>query len=143
MALPPGRPVVRITATAPLRPTEDSGKVAQACTALLPDAEVEEAQGAVTARGQDVDALRHRIWELRIIDTVRGRLLAGTRDDTVTVALSKQAALQRRISFPVTPHGLGDVILTLHVEPDDPWPDAAGLVAWLCPPTRDGEIVDA
>lgn len=133
--------MVRVTAEAPLRPTEDPDKVAQACTAFLPDADVDVGADGVVVTARDVEALRHRIWELRIIDTVRGRLLAGLDGDTVRLRLSKQAAYQGRISFPATPHALGDLDLTITVETEDPWPDAAGLVAWLCPPTRDGEIV--
>ncbi|MEA3137205.1 MAG: hypothetical protein QOC71_1486, partial [Thermoplasmata archaeon] len=29
----------------------------------------------------------------------------------------------------------------VEVEPGDPWPDAEKLVWWVCPETKDGEIV--
>jgi predicted RNA binding protein with dsRBD fold (UPF0201 family) len=138
--------VARVTASAPLRPTEDPAKVEAALVRFFPGAAVSQAPNGLeaTAAGDGgLDALRARVWELRIIDTVRGQLLRGVAADgrSLSFRLSKQAAAAGKVSFPPTPHPLGDIEVRVEVEPGDPWPDAEGLAWWLCPETKDGEIV--
>ncbi len=143
MGFGPGPVVVRIQVTTPLHPTEVATRVTQAACAFVPDADVEVTQDQVTVRGRDLEALQKRIWELRIIDTVRGALLGGLDPDgrTIRFRLSKQAALQERVSLPAAPHVLGDLDWMLTVEEGDPWGDAEALAWWLCPETHEGEIV--
>lgn len=135
--------MVLIHLSAPVRPTELPQRVQEAVTRFFPDAEVQVAGDEVRATANDLAALRSRIWELRIIDTFRGKALHGiTTDGQGTVfALSKQAAFAGKISFPPTPHALGDLRIEVTVEEGDPWPDAEALCWWLCPETREGEIV--
>jgi predicted RNA binding protein with dsRBD fold (UPF0201 family) len=133
--------VVRLTITAPVRPTEDPQKVAAACTAFWDDVTLQVGTDQVVAEASDLQSFRNRIWELRIIDTVRGQLLDGANGDRLRFTLSKQAALHQRISFPPTPHALGDLQVEVTLAEDDPWLDAEGLAWWLCPATEDGEIV--
>ncbi|MCA1818443.1 MAG: hypothetical protein ABR562_00325 [Thermoplasmatota archaeon] len=129
----------------PLRPTEDEAKVRAAIVGLWPDAVVKMEGGRVVAVSKDVRPFRKRVWELRIIDAVRGKLLHGLAADgrSANIRLSKQAALAGMVSFPPTPHALGDLEVTLAVEPGDPWPDAEGMAWWLAPETKDGEVVGA
>jgi uncharacterized protein len=134
---------VQVRIATPLRPTEDPAKVRAAILALWPDAEIQEGSGTMQAATHDLQALRKRVWELRIIDAVRGKMLHGLAPDnrSLKVRFSKQAALARMVSFPPTPHALGDLEVTITVEKDDPWPDAEKLAWWFAPETKDGEIV--
>ena len=135
--------MVLVRITTPLRPTEDPAKVRQAILTLWPDAEVRETPEGLEATSHDILPFRSRVWELRIIDAVRGKLLYGMDSDgrSLRVRLSKQAALAAKVSFPPTPHALGDLEVTITAEPGDPWPDAEKLAWWIAPETRDGEIV--
>jgi uncharacterized protein len=135
--------VVLVRIATPVRPTEDPAKVRQAILTLWPDAEVREAEGGLEGTSRDLLPFRRRVWELRIIDAVRGKLLHGMDADgrSLRVRLSKQAALAAKVSFPPTPHALGDLEVTIAVEPGDPWPGAEQLAWWIAPETRDGEIV--
>lgn len=135
--------MARVTASTPVRPTEDPHKVEAALLRFFPGAEVARAADALKASGDSLEAFRSRVWELRIIDTVRGQLLRGLSEDgrTLSFRLSKQAAAAGKVSFPPTPHPLGDLDVRVELEPGDPWPDAEGLTWWLCPETKDGEIV--
>ncbi len=137
------RPVVRITVTAPVRFTEDEAKVRDAAHRFFPDGSVAHTPGRVVVESRELRPLRKRVWELRIIDTFRGKFLAGAADGARTTAfrLSKQAALQNVVSFPPTPHALGDLEVQVELEAGDPWKDVQGLALWLCPETKDGEIV--
>lgn len=135
---------MKVRVEAPLRATEVPGRVTAACTAWWPEARIDARPDRVVAEAQGptvLDAFRARVWELRIIDTVRGRLLAGADGPTLRFVLDKQAAFAGRVSFPPAPHPLGDVEVTFIVEAGDAWDDAEALAWWLCPETRDGEIV--
>jgi hypothetical protein len=132
---------VQVRIQAPVRATERPESVAAACTAWWPDAEVQVMADEVRAVAAALDAFRARVWEMHIIDAVRSRLLGGAAGATLSFRLDKQAALAGRISFPATPHALGDVAVEVHLEDADPWPDAEALCWWLCPETRDGQIV--
>jgi len=135
--------VVLVQVRTPLRPTEDPEKVRRAVLTLWPDAQLQEAAASVEGVSRDVRPLRQRVWELRIIDAVRGKMLHGIQSDgrSLVVRFSKQAALARMVSFPPTPHALGDLEVTVTVEEGDPWPDAEKFVWWFAPETKDGEIV--
>jgi predicted RNA binding protein with dsRBD fold (UPF0201 family) len=134
--------VARLLATAPLRATEDAARIAAAMQRFIPgEAVVNEAR--VRVETHDLAPLRQRIWELRIIDAIRGRLLAGHEPGarTLRLVLSKQALMGGHVAVPAGPHPLGDVELEFTLEEGDRWPDAEALAWWLCPETRDGEIV--
>lgn len=135
--------MARVTAATPLRPTEDPAKAEAALLRFFPGAEVSRAADGLKAATGSLDSFRTRVWELRIIDTVRGQLLRGLSEDgrTLSFRLSKQAAAAGKVSFPPTPHPLGDLDVKVEVEPGDPWADAEALAWWLCPETKDGEIV--
>jgi predicted RNA binding protein with dsRBD fold (UPF0201 family) len=140
--------LVRVTVSTPIRPTEDPHKVEAAALRFFPDARVERASDALVLRAKGLEAFRARVWELRIIDTVRGQLLHGMKGyggpeapTALTFRLSKQAASAGKVSFPPTPHALGDLQVHVEVEPGDPWPGIEPFVWWVCPETKDGEIV--
>lgn len=135
---------MRVTVSTPVKATEDPARVEEAVRHLFPDVAVATSDGRLTAATGDLRALRRRVWELRIIDTVRGQVLHGTPTGAARgtrFRLSKQAALANKVSFSPTPHALGDLEVAVELEEGDPWSDIDGFAAWLCPETRDGEIV--
>lgn len=132
---------MRVTVSTPVRPTEDAAKVEAALLRFFPGAAVERASDALKASTDDLQPLRARIWELRIIDTVRGQLLRGADGPALRFRLAKQAAAAGKVSFPPTPHPLGDLEVHVEVEPGDAWATGEALAWWLCPETKDGEIV--
>jgi len=135
--------VVRVTVEAPVKPTEDEAKVRDAATRLFPHSAVVHLPGKVVVEGRELQPFRGRVWELRIIDTVRAQLLRGMAADgrSLSFRISKQAAAAGKVSFPPTPHALGDLQVKMELEPGDLWPDAERLAWWICPETKDGEIV--
>lgn len=137
-------PQVRVST--PIRPTEDPARAEAALLRHFPGGTVERSADLLAATTEDLEdlsAFRARVWELRIIDTVRGQLLRGVSPDGRSLAfrLSKQAAAAGKVSFPPTPHPLGDLDVHVRLADGDPWPDAEALAWWLCPETRDGKIV--
>ncbi len=135
--------MVRLEVRTPLRPTEVEERVVSAVGRFFPDGEATIVGQEVMLTSSDPHPLRERIWELRIIDTFRGQFLHGVARDHASArfSLSKQAASQGKISFPPTPHGLGDLKVRVVIEDGDPWEDAVEFAWWLCPETPDGEIV--
>lgn len=133
--------MVRATVATPIRPTEDPAKVEAALLRFFPGADVERAPDGLKATTADLGALRARVWELRIIDTVRGQVLRNAEPGRTSFRLSKQAAAAGKVSFPPTPHPLGDLEVRVELEPGDPWATAEEWAFWLCPETKDGEIV--
>ena len=134
---------MRVTVATPVKPTEDPAKVESAAARFFPGTVAEHAADGLVLRGDSLLAFRSRVWELRIIDTVRGQLLHGMAKDGRGLAfrLSKQAAAAGKVSFPPTPHPLGDLKVHVELEPGDPWADAEALAMWVCPETKDGEVV--
>jgi predicted RNA binding protein with dsRBD fold (UPF0201 family) len=134
--------VVLVRVRAPVRPTEDEARVRQAIANLFPQARIQLTAGGFVAETDSLHAMRQRIFELRIIDTVRGQILHGLAADGASSGfrLSKQAALAMQISFPPTPHALGDLEVTLEAESGD-GRTTEQWAWWLCPETKDGEIV--
>lgn len=92
--------------------------------------------GDEQAYAEDCNDFRARIWELRLIDAVRGQLLHGIRGDVIRFKLDKQAALQGKISFADKSPALGAVDVQI-----DPEMDPEAFCWWLCPETEEGKIV--
>lgn len=135
---------MRVTVTTPVRATEDPARVEEAARRLFPDLDGAVREGRFQGATSSLATLRRRVWELRIIDTVRGQVLHGTPTGaarSTRFRLSKQAALAGKVSFPPTPHALGDLEVAVELEDGDPWPDIDAFALWLCPETKDGEIV--
>lgn len=135
---------VRIATT--VKGTEDPQKVREAILKLFPDADMRDGDGGgLVATAMDLHPLRRRIFEQLIIDTFRGQFLHGMDETkrTTSFRLGKQAALAGHVSFAPRPHPLGDLDVTIALEENDKWTDMERLAFWLCPETRDGEIVGA
>lgn len=124
---------MKATITARVCPTEDEARVAKAITNLFPGAVLERESQGWRASTQDLRFFRRRIREMRILDATRGQLrLTAT---TGTLRITKAAALAGHVSLAPAPHVLGDLVVQIEHDPMD------AVVSWLCPETRDGEIV--
>lgn len=138
--------MVLVTVATPLKPTEDPAQVKVAILRFFPDLDVDVNPDRISGTTRDLRPLRARVWELKIIDTFRGQFLHGTPTGaarSTRFRLSKQAAHAGKVSFPPTPHGLGDLELTVALEEGDAFADIDALAYWMCPETKDGEIVGA
>lgn len=131
-----------MTVSCGLKATEEEERVRQAIQNLFPDAGLAAADGRLSGAVRDIEPFRARIWELRIIDTARGQILHGLAADDASTRfrLSKQAALARHVSFTPRPHVLGDIEVLVEHEPQDTI-TVEQWAWWLCPETKDGEIV--
>jgi predicted RNA binding protein with dsRBD fold (UPF0201 family) len=109
--------MLHITAEAVCHPTEDREKVHQALLNLLPDAQFEDAERAVTARSPSGEALREAILNQHIRDTARSVMRRGTRGNHAAFTLNKQAAFMGKVSFIEGPVALGGIEVS--VESDD------------------------
>lgn len=107
--------VIRITARAQVRPTEDPAKVRQALLHLFPNATLREAPGALDADVPDLARLRELIRAQRIPDTARGQMLAGLSEDGLraTFRLGKQAAAAGRAHVGALGGPLGEIEVAL------------------------------
>ena len=112
--------MLRITARAPIKPTEDAVRVVKGVAALFPDATVTQSDTDVSATGGSLERLRELVRAQRIPDTARGAMLSGLSDDGTLARflLGKQAAAVGRAHFGPLRSPLGDVEVT--IEGDSP-----------------------
>ncbi|MDY0266030.1 MAG: hypothetical protein RBQ94_00010 [Methanimicrococcus sp.] len=81
--------------------------------------------------------IHYLIRKEEIIDTANTALKEGTDAGgcQICVALNKQAALMKRLSFPADSETLGSVYLKIETENEE---DLLKIIDWLTPPTKDG-----
>ncbi len=129
----------------PIHPTEDPERVLKAVVSLFPDTSFEVQGGSVkgVVTGEtEIEWLRSRIFEQRIIDATRARLLANLEENKTRLLLDKQAGLYGRVRV-------------IDDEEEDPplggitvefWFDGPSerdaFLAWLTPPTKDGKVIE-
>jgi predicted RNA binding protein with dsRBD fold (UPF0201 family) len=133
--------VVRVTVRTPIHATEDPERVQLAVEAFWPGMECSVTNTEIVGHSSDLSDFRARVWEAKIIDTVRGALIDGADGNKVWFRLSKQAALSGKPSIPAARHALGDLDIKFEVEESDRWADGEALCWWLCPETEDGAII--
>ena len=131
--------------TCSIYPTEDTHLVSTAVKNLFPTADIEVDDNTIhttLASRDDVEWLRSRIFELRIIDATRSRLQANVRGASTRLLLDKQAALFGRVrivddSEESPPLGCIEVSFRFN--------RLSGLedfMRWFTPPTENGHVVD-
>ncbi len=113
--------MVHLRIEAPVRPSEDAGKVAGAVRNLFPDAQIEQRDAQLVATSESLDRLEELLNQQRILDTARGVFLRAVAEDgtCATFRVAKQAAAAGRVSFSVGDSPLGDITITVehdHVE---------------------------
>lgn len=127
---------VRVRISAPIAPTETVERVSRAIDRLFPDVELEERDGELVGEGfgSDLSHFRERVFEQRVIDTVRKELEEGRTGSRTVVELDKQAAWMDRVNFDVG-SSLGPIRLEVEGRLDD-------FVKWVSPPTVEGKPVE-
>lgn len=107
--------MLRITARARVKPTEDEARVEQALLKLFPGAPVRREQDELVATPSDLARLRELVRSTRIPDTARAQMLAGLSHDGLRArfTLGKQAAAVGRAHFGALRGPLGDIIVEL------------------------------
>ncbi|MDR2944827.1 MAG: hypothetical protein LBU81_07110 [Methanosarcinales archaeon] len=146
---------VKVTFCAPVYITEDSEKVSAAVSNMVnfgrPKSEENRAEFEKPGIGDEnikqtaringnlelLSGIHYLIRKEEIIDTVNTALKDGIDDSgcKTRVALNKQAALMKHLSFPADDEPLGSVYLTIEAETQDA---LLKIIDWLTPPTKEG-----
>lgn len=145
----------KVTFYSPVYMTEDPEKVGAAVSNMAnfgrpkseeiragfgkPEFEDENIKQTATIDGnlELLSGIHYLIRKEEIIDTANTAFKEGTDDSgcRTLVALNKQAALMKHLSFPADVEPLGSVYLEIEAET----PDALlKIIDWLTPPTKEG-----
>jgi len=124
-----------VEVTCPVFPSEDPDKVRVAMERIFPDIEIEETEGGLSGRTDNLDRFSKQIRKQRILDTTRSVLIRGRRGNVTRFFLNKQVAFVGKISFCEEKTILG----TMRVVVQDDEMDA--LIEDVAPETVDGEEV--
>jgi predicted RNA binding protein with dsRBD fold (UPF0201 family) len=130
---------VDVQITAPVNDTEVTDRVADAITALFPNADVEQHPGELLATTHDLEAFSESLHRQEILDTARGVFFDTLDGDTFTFDVKKQAAFQGVVNFAVgESKELGDIHVRVRVTEPDP----ESYIDHVAPPTKDGKPLD-
>ncbi len=125
--------------TAPVYDTEVTDRVADAITALFPEAEPELRHGELTATVHNLDHLSERLHQQAILDTARGVFFDNHQGESFSFRLKKQAAFEGVVNFVVDDPGeLGVIAVRVRVEE----PSVEEFIDHIAPPTEDGKPID-
>ena len=125
-----------VKVSCPVNPSEDPDKVRAAIESIFPDAEL-ELDGKGFSGTASLDRFSKAIRSQRILDAVRGVLLANVRGNSTRMSLNKQVATVGKVSFADRRPVLGAIDVTIE---DD---DISALIDRVAPMTVDGEEVRA
>ena len=128
--------MVAVKVFCPVNPSEDPDKVRAAVESIFPDAELELVDGSFSGVAS-LDRFSKVIRGQRILDAVRGVMLANVRGNTTRMSLNKQVATVGKVSFADRRPVLGAIEVS--VEDDD----ILALIDRVAPMTVDGEEVRA
>ncbi len=120
----------------PVNPSEDPDKVRAAVESIFPDAELELTEKGFSGAAS-LDRFSKIIRSQRILDAVRGVMLANVRGNTTRMTLNKQVATVGKVSFADKRPVLGAIEVTIEDE------DISALIDKVAPMTVDGEEVRA
>jgi predicted RNA binding protein with dsRBD fold (UPF0201 family) len=129
--------MLTVTVTAPVRPTEDRGKILSALRLIFPDGSVAEEEDSIRIDCNSLDNFSEMVRRQRILDATRATLRRAARGASTTFTLNKQAAAVGRISFEEGRQPLGGIHVTIETE------DEAALEQFIdkvAPRTVDGEV---
>ncbi len=135
---------MKISILCPVYPTEDETLILKALDNLFPGVPFQlddDSAHTATEDSHDLAFLRTRIFEQRIIDATRSRLLANLSDLSTQLIIDKQAALFGRVrviddSEEIPPLGAIEIRFSFNDEVD-----FTNFLSWFTPPTVDGQIV--
>jgi predicted RNA binding protein with dsRBD fold (UPF0201 family) len=130
---------IDVEITAPVYDTEVTDWVADAITALFPDAEPEFQHGELTATVHNLKRFSERLHQQAILDTARDLFFENHRGDSFSFRLKKQAAFEGVVNFVVDEPGeLG--VIAVRVRVDEP--SVEEVIDRVAPPTEDGKPID-
>jgi len=121
-------------AGARLYPTEDAERVRRCLLNIFPEAVLEEDEGTIWARTDDLSRFKEIIRNHRILDSTRAVMLRGMTVDGITFQMNKQAAFVGKISFVEGNAPLGHIEVTIKGDALE------ALIDGVAPRTIDGEI---
>jgi predicted RNA binding protein with dsRBD fold (UPF0201 family)/dephospho-CoA kinase len=128
------------TVSALVYPTELEEKVGHAIESIFPGARprmikqkgyVDRLEGTA-----GLDHLHELLRKQKILDTARGAMFKGLRDDETSFELSKQAAYMGHVNFLDHKVALGGIYVTIR------YSDPRLIIDWLAPETREGRPVE-
>jgi predicted RNA binding protein with dsRBD fold (UPF0201 family) len=126
--------MVEVVASARLYPTEDAERVRRCLLNVFPEAVLEEDEGTIRAKTDDLSRFKEIIRSHRILDSTRAVMLRGMTDDDIAFQMNKQAAFVGKISFVDGNAPLG------HIEVIIKGDALEALIDGVAPQTIDGEI---
>ena len=130
---------IDVEITAPVYDTEVTDRVADAITALFPDAEPEHRHGELTATVHNLERFSERLHQQAILDTARDLFFENHRGDSFSFRLKKQAAFEGVVNFVVDEPGeLG--VIAVRVRVDEP--SVEEVIDRVAPPTEDGKPIE-
>ena len=130
---------IDVEITAPVYDTEVTDRVADAITALFPDAEPEFQHGELTATVHNLERFSERLHQQAILDTARDLFFENHRGDSFSFRLKKQAAFEGVVNFVVDEPGeLG--VIAVRVRVDEP--SVEEVIDRVAPPTEDGKPIE-
>ncbi|MFH0961366.1 MAG: hypothetical protein V1820_01640 [archaeon] len=129
--------------SAEINPTESEEKLRTALFGLFEDVRFERVRNNLSGTSessQDLEKLRAKIFEKRIIDTVRSRLFRNSAGTQTTILLHKQALAAGRIAVVDLPDEspLGAVELSVSAPSSE---ELENFINWFSPETREGVVV--
>lgn len=126
-----------VLARVDFKATESEGSVKLALSNIFPSCEIKREDGGFFVESNDettaLEPLKKMVWDKKILDTVRGRLLRSEKDGKVTLLVNKQAALAGRIG--VCDREDESPLGAIHVTFD------ASLIDWFSPKTSEGKPI--
>ncbi len=126
--------MVEVVASARLFPTEDAERVRRCLLNVFPEAVLEEDEGIIRAKTNDLSRFKEIIRNHRILDSTRAVMLRGMTDDGIAFQMNKQAAFVGKISFVEGNAPLG------HIEVIIKGDGLEAMIDGVAPQTIDGEI---
>ncbi|MHC1679692.1 MAG: RNA-binding domain-containing protein [Methanomassiliicoccales archaeon] len=126
--------MVEVVASARLYPTEDAERVRRCLLNVFPEAVLEEDEGTIRAKTDDLSRFKEIIRNHRILDSTRAVMVRGMTDDGITFQMNKQAAFVGKISFVEGNAPLGHIEVIINGDALE------ALIDGVAPQTVDGEI---
>jgi len=135
--------LITLLLLAEVKATEDPEKVREALLNICPSAQIEiiqEASGSTVMKGraEGPEALTHlakKFSEERILEAVRQVLIKSVKDNTLSFALHRQAALMGRIHLcdPDDISAMGPIHVEIRAQ------NISDVIDYISPPTVDGK----
>lgn len=129
--------IVEIKITAPIKSTEDSGRVKQAVLNIFPDAAMEEHEGKLEGTVSNAENLKRMLETQKIRDTARWFLKKNVKGGKLSFKLNKQAAYAGKVNFAIFAHPMGEIEVQITPEKNESIDD---FIEWLTEKEEQNEV---